>query len=209
MLAVMYGVEQGRDSLGMFEIYFLGFLLAVLLSMMGFVVWLVRVNTKKMAKLQTDLKTKIESGVELDSQDIVLLGRAYHLSPADSRTALYSIYKDISSPESFRNLKELVSVIHKDEPFDTMPDEVKPSLLRISYLTSNSPEISDKHILTPITNILIKYMEVLEEQKKSKKQTYIAYIFTIVGFFVGLLGLYFAFTAPSAAQIAEQLNQLG
>ena len=101
--------------------------------------------------------SKIENKFELTSQDISLLGLAYGLSPSSSRLALYRVYKDIDNKENFLLLKKLVIAIEKEEPFDTMPDEVKPSLSRILELTSNSESDTDRHILTPITNILTKY----------------------------------------------------
>lgn len=39
-----------------------------------------------------------------------------------------------------------------------MPDEVKPSLVRLSKLTEQSSEESDKHILNPIIGVLVKYV---------------------------------------------------
>lgn len=160
---------------------------------------------EKIKKLQTDLKSKIENSFKLTTQDIVILGQAYGLSPANSRSALYRVYKNIENKESFESLKKLVAEIQKEEPFDTMPDEVKPSLSRILELSSQSNSDTDKHILTPITNILTKYQELLEDKKKNQKQTRIAYTLTIVSFFVGAVSLYFAIASPSAKDIAEEL----
>lgn len=170
--------------------------------------WMKRTRDHRITELQVDLKSKVEAGFELSSKDIVVIGRAYDLSAQNSRAALYRVYKDIKTPEEFEKLKVLVSEIEKEEPFDTMPDEVKPSLLRVAELTYKSGEESDKHILTPITNILTKYQELQEEQKKTHKQTNTAYLLTIVSFIVGAVSLYFAVTAPTASEIATQLGAI-
>ena len=187
---------------GVFGLYALIILLFVV-----FVFWNVRKREESKKQLQEDLKRKIENGFNLTSQDIVLLGRAYDLSASNSRLALYHVYKDIADSESFEKLKKLVSEIHKEEPFDTMPDEVKPSLSRISALTATSSAETDKHLLTPITNILTKYQDLVEEQKKTKKQAYIAYVITLVSFVFGAISLYYAITAPTAAEIANELSK--
>ena len=179
-----------------------------ILLFVAFAFWYVKKREESIKLLQADLKIKLEKGFNLSSQDIVLVGRAYNLSAANSRLALYRVYKDLTDLESFEKLKKLVSEILKEEPFDTMPDEVKPSLARISALTSTSSTETDKHLLTPITNILTKYQDLVEEQKKTKKQTYIAYVVTLVSFVFGTVSLYYSISAPTAAEIAGELSKV-
>ncbi|ELV8675416.1 MULTISPECIES: hypothetical protein [Vibrio] len=180
----------------------------LIIGMFVFALWIKHKRDSRIGQLQEDLKSKIEAGFDLTSKDIVIIGRAYDLSAKSSREALYRVYKGIKTPNEFEKLKTLVAEIDKDEPFDTMPDEVKPSLLRVSELSYKSGEESDKHILTPITNILTKYQELQEEQKKTRKQTNIAYMLTIISFIVGAISLYFAITAPTASDIATQLGAM-
>ncbi|EHS7465863.1 hypothetical protein [Vibrio cholerae] len=179
-----------------------------ILVAIGIASWSIAKREKKIAHLQTDLKKKLTAKFVLSGKDVVLFGRSYNLSPQNSRLALYRVYKDIESAEEFEELKKLVQDIQKEEPFDTMPDEVKPSLLRLSELADQSKSDSDRHILTPITNILTKYQELLEEQKKTRKQANIAYMFTIVSFVVGSVSLYYAISAPTASEIAIQLQSM-
>lgn len=191
-----------------FKYVVFGLYAIVLIVFFALIIWSVRKQEENRKRLQADLKSKLESGFNLTSQDIVLIGRAHNLSPSNSRLALYRVYKDISDSDSFEKLKKLVSEIHKEEPFDTMPDEVKPSLSRILELTSNTTSETDKHLLTPVTNLLTKYQELVEEQRKTKKQATIAYLITIVSFVIGAVSLYYAITAPTAADIATQLSHM-
>jgi hypothetical protein len=188
---------------GVFALYAI-----IIIGFVVFVIYEIKSREEKLKKLELDLKEKIENDFELSTQDIVILGRAYDLSPSNSRLALYRVYKNIKNKDSFNFLKKLVSEIQKEEPFDTMPDEVKPSLSRILELTSKSQSETDKHILTPITNILTKYQELLEERKKTRKRNNIAYTISIVSFFIGVIGLYYAFSSPSANDIANELKKL-
>lgn len=188
---------------GVFALYAL-----IIIGMLGLVFWVSVKREKKINNLQSDLKNKVTSGFNLNSKDISLLGQAHDLSPKSARLALYRVYKDMDKAEDFEKLKTLVQEIQKEEPFDTMPDEVKPSLLRISELSHQSDSESDKQILTPVTNILTKYQELVEEQKKTRKQANIAYLLTIVSSILGAVSLYFAFSAPTAKEIAKQLKVL-
>ena len=191
----------------MSEGYMFALIVIVITIFMSVWIWAERHNSQKMDKLQADLKEKINANIELDSKDIVLLGRAHFLSPSNSRTALYRVYQDVKDPESFKKLKILVSEVEKEEPFDTMPDEVKSSLLRVSNLLSKSDEESDKHVLTPITNILTKYNELLEEQKASKIKTNRAYVATLVSLVIGVVSIVYAYNAPSASDIAAEVSE--
>lgn len=181
----------------------------VIIIFVALIIWAQMKKEEKLRRMQSDLKDKITKNFKLSPQDITLLGRAHGLSPISSRLALYRVYKDIDDSESFEKLKILVREIQKEEPFDTMPDEIKPSLSRISELTSSSDNESDRHLLTPITNIMVKYLDLVEVQRRTKKQAYIAYILTIVSFVIGVVSLYFAIKTPSAAEIAQQLKQMG
>jgi len=168
----------------------------------------VRKRNENIKNLEADLKNKIKNKFELTSNDITLIGQAYGLSPTNSRLALYRVYRDIEDKEVFDALNKLVAEIQENEPFDTMPDEVKPSLSRLQVLTSKSDVESDKHLLTPITNILTKYQQLLEDKKKTQKKSNIAYTLTVASSLVGVVGLYFAFVSPSAQDIAKELNDI-
>lgn len=158
------------------------------------------------AKFLDYFKAKFALGFDLTSKDVVTIGRAHDLSAALSRNTLYKVIRDLETREDFDKFRVLVAEIEKEEPFDTMPDEVKSTLLRISVLTHEFGGESDKHILTPITNILTKYQELLEEQRKIKKRSYIAYILAIISFIIGVTGLYFTVKAPTANDIATELS---
>lgn len=92
------------------------------------------------------------------------IGRGFDLSPQSSRDVFFKIYADVDDPTSFIMLKALVADIIKGEPFDELPDEVEPSLARLSKVIEQSTDSSDKHILLPITTTLTKYVELKSDQ---------------------------------------------
>ncbi|MEI5637476.1 MULTISPECIES: hypothetical protein [unclassified Pseudoalteromonas] len=188
-------------SLTVFGIY--GILIILFVP---FAVVEIRKRKENIKKLEADLKNKIKSNFDLSSNDITLIGQAYGLSPSNSRLALYRVYRDIEDKEVFDALNKLVAEIQENEPFDTMPDEVKPSLSRLQVLTTKSDVESDKHLLTPITNILTKYQQLLEDKKKTQKKSNIAYTLTVASSLVSVISLYFAFVSPSAQDIAKELK---
>lgn len=98
--------------------------------------------------------------------------------------------------------------IEKEEPFDELPDEVKPSLSRLSKLIEKSNDSADKHILLPVTTALTKYVELKVEQEKAKKQTNRAYVITIISFVVGAISFYFTLKSPSEADIKKAMEQV-
>ena len=194
--------------LGVMEIAIFGIYGIIIIFFVFLAVMEVRKRKESIKKLETDLKNKIKNKFVLSPNDITLIGQAYGLSPSNSRLALYRVYRDIEDKEVFDSLNKLVAEIQENEPFDTMPDEVKPSLSRLQILTSKSNLESDKHLLTPITNILTKYQQLLEDKKKNQKKSNIAYTLTVASSLVGIIGLYLAFVSPSAQDIAKELNDL-
>ncbi|MGL6632215.1 hypothetical protein ACSZOF_01385 [Aeromonas veronii] len=128
--------------------------------------------------------------------------------PKSSRDVIYRLYAEVDEPTTFSVLKKLVVEIEKEEPFDELPDEVKPSLSRLLKIIESSQDDSDKHILLPITSTLNKYTELKSEQEKVKKQTNRAYIITIISFVVGAISFYFTLKSPSDVDIKRAMEQV-
>ncbi len=164
-----------------------------------------RVNMKKMME---NVSGKLAAHVTLSAKDVVNLGRGFGLSPKSSGDAIYRLYAGTHDPISFDALKVLVSEIEKEEAFDELPDEVKPSLSRIVKLVDNSNDPSDKHILLPITTTLLKYVELKAEQEKVKKQTYRAYVITVISFVVGASSFYLTLKTPSQDDIKKAIQEV-
>lgn len=168
--------------------------------------WLTIQRRKNSDAMQKNVHTKLASGIQMTAKDVVNIGKSFDLTSFQSRKVIYKIFREADTKETFDNLKKLVQEIEAEEPFDDMPDEVKPSLARLTKITEDSTEISDKHLLTPIMGVLSKYMEQKFEQEKLKKQTNRAYIVTVISFVVGAISFYFTLNSPSAKDIAREIQ---
>ena len=147
-------------------------------------------------------------GYSFQQKTLSILGISFDLTAFQSRKVIYKIFREADNKETFESLKKLVQEIESEEPFDDMPDEVKPSLARLTKIAEGSDEDSDKHLLAPILGVLSKYVEQKSEQEKLKKQTNRAYVVTIISFVVGAISFYFTLTSPSAEDIAREIQSV-
>ncbi|MFM5181455.1 hypothetical protein ACEUAY_18015 [Aeromonas veronii] len=184
------------------------FYISVMAGAIVFVFWMTIQKRKNMESMKGNIKQKLSSSVSLSAKDITLIGRSFDLSPKSSRDVIYRLYAEVDEPTTFSVLKKLVVEIEKEEPFDELPDEVKPSLSRLLKIIESSQDDSDKHILLPITSTLNKYTELKSEQEKVKKQTNRAYIITIISFVVGAISFYFTLKSPSDVDIKRAMEQV-
>jgi len=158
--------------------------------------------------MQQFILQKINDGVDMTAKDVVYIGRGLKLSPVSSREVVFQTL--VSNPDSkiFTSINRLIENIEKEEPFDELPDEVKPSLSRLSYILEKPENSVDRHILSPITAVLAKYVDLKAEHEKSKRHTYRAYLITIVSFLVGSISFYYTLNTPSASDIRQTMEQV-
>ena len=188
------------------------FIAALYVLMIGgavvYLSWMTLQRRKNMERMRANVSKKLAANVSLSAKDVVYIGRGFDLSAKSSRDVIYKLYTDTDDLTPFSILKTLVSDIEKEEPFDELPDEVKPSLCRLGKLIENSADMSDKHILMPITATLNKYVELKSEQDKARKQTNRAYVITVISFVVGAISFYFTLKSPSEGDIKKALEQV-
>lgn len=173
-----------------------------------FLSWMTIQKRKNKDRMRANVVKKLASNVTLSAKDVIHIGRGFDLSPQSSRDVVFKLHADVDDPVSFSTLKALIAEIEKEEPFDELPDEVKPSLSRLSNLIEQSTDSVDKHILLPVTTTLTKYVELKTEQEKAKKQTNRAYVITIISFVVGAISFYFTLKSPSETDIKKAMEQV-
>lgn len=170
--------------------------------------WMTIQRKKNVERMMDNIMGKLAANATLTAKEVVHLGRGFDLSPKLSGDAVYRLYTQANDVESYEKLKTLVTDIEREEAFDELPDEVKPSLSRLGKLIEESKEPSDKHILLPLTTTLGKYVELKAEQEKAKKQTARAYIITVISFLVGTVSFYYTLKSPSEADIKRDMAQV-
>lgn len=189
-----------------FNIVVAGSYILIMIAFAIFMSWLTIQRRKNADAMQKNVHAKMAFGIQLSAKDIVNIGKSFDLTAFQSRKVIYKIFREADTKETFENLKKLVQEIESEEPFDDMPDEVKPSLARLTKIAEDSGEDSDKHLLAPVLGVLSKYVEQKSEQEKLKKQTNRAYVVTIISFIVGAISFYFTLTSPSAKDIAKEIQ---
>lgn len=170
--------------------------------------WLSIQRVRNAEAMRKNIQAKLMLGIKLTSKDVVNIGKSYGLSAFQSRKVIYKVFRDADNAELFGIINSLINEIEIEEPYDGLPDEVKPSLVRLTKISKDSNEEGDKHILSPIINTLNKYVELKSEQEKLKKQTNKAYILTIISFVVGAVSFYFTLMSPSAKEIATEMQSI-
>lgn len=189
------------------NIFMAVFYITAIVFMVLFVSWLKIQRRKNSEAMRKNIISKFSSEIALTAKDVVHIGKAFDLSAHQARKVIYDIYSEANEKGEFNKLQELIRDIEKEEPFDELPDEVKPSLIRLTKISESSGEESDKHILSPIVQTLNKYVELKSEQEKLKKQTNRAYVITIISFIFGAVSTYFTISAPSATEIAKEIQK--
>lgn len=184
------------------------FYVVAIVFMVVFVSWLKIQRRKNSEAMRKNILSKFSSEIALTAKDIVHIGKAFDLSAHQARKVVYDIYSEANEKSEFNKLKGLIYEIEREEPFDELPDEVKPSLIRLTKISESSGEESDRHILTPVVQTLNKYVELKSEQEKLKKQTNRAYVITVISFMFGLVSTYFTISAPTATEIAKEIQQV-
>lgn len=183
----------------------ISYIIIMIFAVIGFSAAIVT-KKRNIKRMQDNIYEKLKNNIELTAKDIVFIGRSFHLSAQQSRRVIYNIYGKANTSDDFSRLKSLVVEIDKEEPFDDLPDEVKPSIIRLTKITSQLGEDSDKQILTPVIQLINKYVEMKTEQENLKKKTNRANWLTIVSFIVGLISFYYTVKSPSATDIAAEIN---
>jgi hypothetical protein len=150
--------------------------------------------------LESQIKSKIENGITLDPKLLNDFGKALGLGHFSSREPVYKLLLECNEVERFNEINDLLQKIKKEEPFDDMPDEVKPSLIRITDLVEKSEDASDKHLLLPINKILAKYVELEANKEKLKSRSRWSFSISVISILVGAWSLY---QSPSLSDIEK------
>ncbi len=167
--------------------------------------WLFFKKQQNIKKLEKHIKEKIEKGIQLEPKDITALGKALNLGSVNSRKPIYSLLLQYDDKDKFQVVNKLRQEIEKEEPFDDMPDEVKPSLVRISKLVEETGSDGDKHLLLPVHKVLAKYVELESEREKIKSRARWGAVITVVSVLMGAFSFYQAIKAPTLDEIRQAI----
>lgn len=151
--------------------------------------------------LRESISKKMTGGIQLSAADVITMAKGVGLQRPSVNRTVYQLLHDTNDAQTFEKLKVLSAQLEKEEPFDDLPEEVKPSLVRLSELCDGSQQRSDQFLLTPIQKTLGSYVELKADAEKMKTQTKWVNIIGIVSFIIGVWGFYLTWKSPDAKDI--------
>lgn len=164
------------------------------------------IRKKRKVRVKELIEKKLSSDIVLNAQDIVDIGRGAGASQGLATEALYQLFAESDDKERYVKLKELLAELQREEPFESLPPEARPSLARIAILCNQSDQTTDRELLHPITTLLQEHQELKQERAAIKRQGRISYVVALVSFFIGVVGLILAFTGPTKDFITKELE---
>lgn len=162
---------------------------------------------KDLERLKDRIRVKVENGVTLSAPEIANIGRGLYLPSALAIRSVYQLYAEAEDEETHEIYKALIEEFNRTEPFESLPEEARPSLARLSILCRESTQSSDRELLHPLTKLLSEYQEMKREHGTIRRQGRISYVVALISFFIGVVGVVLAFTGPSKTFIQEELQK--
>jgi hypothetical protein len=153
------------------------------------------------AELKASILVKLMASIALSAKDVNTMARGAGLARASVSKCLSQLLLETNDQQAFASLQKLAADLEKTEPFEDLPPEVKPSLVRLQDLIEESSQKSDVHLLSPIQRALGSYVEQKAELESSKRVGKWMNLISIIGFIVGLWGFYFAWKSPDAKEM--------
>ncbi len=153
------------------------------------------------AELKASILVKLMASIALSAKDVNTMARGAGLARASVSKCLSQLLLETNDQQAFASLQKLAADLEKTEPFEDLPPEVKPSLVRLQELIEESSQKSDVHLLSPIQRALGSYVEQKAELESSKRTGKWMNLISIIGFIVGLWGFYFAWKSPDAEEM--------
>ncbi|MEZ8256005.1 hypothetical protein [Vibrio cyclitrophicus] len=144
-------------------------------------------EVKAYDKFESDFKQLLVNS-EPSWGDVKTVAESRDLGKRQLHRIMRSVYRDIltGANSELAQHKELVKsfleAYDKDEPYEGLPSEIRVHLDRL-----NTQLKEHEHLLSPLTSQIKELVAVNDKEKKAMKY------YTISSFFVGLLGVIYAF----------------
>lgn len=106
------------------------------------------------AELKASILVKLMASIALSAKDVNTMARGAGLARASVSKCLSQLLLETNDQQAFASLQKLAADLEKTEPFEDLPPEVKPSLVRLQELIEESSQKSDVHLLSPIQRAL-------------------------------------------------------
>ena len=161
---------------------------------------------KNESELRSRIVNRLSKGIEVTVRDFDRFRNALELTQQRAKRVADNLYSEELSEEVtadvIEKLDALLEELEATQPYDNLPAEVRPSLIRIEKTLSASPDEEDKAVLTPVVNALYNYVELLQQKGRLNLHRNIAYAIGAASLVVGLAALYLS---PSGDDLAKHV----
>lgn len=161
---------------------------------------------RRESKLRERILNRLSNDIEVTIKDFERFRNALELNQHQAKRVLDAIYSEELSEEVtaavIEKLDALLGDLEAKQPFDNLPAEVRPSLIRIEKTLSASPDEEDKAVLTPVVNTLHSYVELVRQKRRLGLHRNIAYGIGAASLIIGLAAL---LLSPSADDLAKRV----
>ncbi|SFN65912.1 hypothetical protein SAMN05660284_01992 [Formivibrio citricus] len=174
-----------------------------------FVVMAKLVIDKRKARheLKQNLLEKFKAAIPLSINDVINMAKGADLARPSVGKCLNQLLSATNDPVTFGELQRLTAELEKEEPFDDLPEEVKPSLVRLTELCDASSVKSDKYLLSPVQKTLGTYVELKAEVEKNRTKAKWLNIAGIVSLIVGTWSFYLTWKSPDVKDIEAAVKR--
>ena len=171
---------------------------------------LVRRRRTEKERSQAELRERVldwlSNGVAVRPKDLGRFASAFGLTEGQAKHAVDVLYsRELSeefTTETIKSLDALLADLEMARPYDTLPEDVRPSLIRIQKSLAASKELDDKEFLAPVVNALHRYVDLVEANKRAKIHRNVAYLIGGASLIVGLASL---LNTPSTDELGEHV----
>lgn len=158
-------------------------------------------------ELKQNILQKFQAKIPLSINDVINMAKGADLARLSVGKCLNQLLSTTNDPITFRELQRLTAELEKEEPFDDLPEEVKPSLVRLAELCDASTVKSDKYLLSPLQKTLGTYVELKEEVEKNRTKAKWLNIAGIASLIVGMWSFYLTWKSPDANDIEAAVKR--
>ena len=161
---------------------------------------------RRESKLRERILERLTKKEEVTTRDFNRFRNSNKLTQHQAKRVVESLYSEELSEhvtvEVVRKLDALLTDLEVRQPYEDLPAEVRPSLIRIDTILSDPAFEEDRAVLTPVVNALHSYVELLGQKRRLNLHRNIAYGIGATSVVVGLAAL---LLAPSAEDLATHV----
>lgn len=195
---------QLQATLSTILIILYGFIFVVVVPLGAYMTW--RESRNKL-RLRAAIQAQVQQGFDVTAEYVRKMAHGLGINRSAVPRVVNRILSDLSDTATGNAVFALSQQLEKEEPFNDLPEEVRPSLMRLVELCDSSDTKSDRLLLSPIQRSLNAYVELQAQMKKGRKLNTIINCIGVIGFFVGLWSAYATLQSPTAGQIAAEVTR--